>query len=99
MKRTDEVDRILKEFPFYRKNRERQVRVLSQYLFVEPGENQEGTAEELGVDRETVRNIAEAWSQLDPRQKVVLNDFLRDQFVRQHSDLDQDRFLPDQDLP
>lgn len=99
MKRTEEVDEILKKFPFYRKNRERQVRVLSDYKFVEPGENQTGTAEEIGVDRETVKNIEEAWSQLDPEQKVVLNDFLRDQFVRRHPELDEDRFLTDQNLP
>lgn len=95
MERTEEIDRILKRFPFYRRNKDRQVKVLSEYLVKEPGLSQTDTAEELEVDRETVKNIQEAWNQLSQAERIILIDFLRDSYVEQHSELDEETILPD----
>lgn len=95
LKRTDEIDEILKQFPFYRRNRERQVRVLFKFLVESLGLSQVDTAAKLGVSRETVKQIQESWNHLDDEERVLLIQFLRDQYVRSSSQLRNEDFLSD----
>jgi DNA-binding NarL/FixJ family response regulator len=89
LKRTDEIDEILSQFPFYRRNRERQVRVLSRYVVESLGLSQVDTARELGVSRETVKQIRDVWSQLSVEDRLVLIRFLQEQYIKSSSKLDE----------
>lgn len=93
MKRTDEIDEILSQFPFYRRNRERQVRVLSRYVVESLGLSQVDTARELGVSRETVKQIRDVWSQLSVEDRLVLIRFLQEQYIKSSSKLDECEIL------
>jgi DNA-binding NarL/FixJ family response regulator len=93
LKRTDEIDEILSQFPFYRRNRERQVRVLSRYVVESLGLSQVDTARELGVSRETVKQIRDVWSQLSVEDRLVLIRFLQEQYIKSSSKLDECEIL------
>lgn len=95
LKRTDELDDILANFPFYRRNKDRQVRVLSRYLVECLGLSQVDTAEKLGVSRETVKQIRKAWNRLGIEDRVLLLRFLREQYIKSATRLNDDSLLPD----
>jgi hypothetical protein len=85
----DEIQSILKKFPFHGRAKDRQVTVLSSYLMEAPGNNKADTAEKLEVDRNTVRKIEESWSSLTRAEKLKLMDYLRRKYAERHfSDLD-----------
>ena len=81
---TDEIQKILKKFPFYGRNSERQVTVLSRYLIEAPGKNKQDTAEELDVNRNTVNKIEASWDDLPVGEKIELMQFLQQKIVEEH---------------
>lgn len=89
------VHKILKQFPFYRRNKDRQIKVLSDYLVKGLGLTQTETAEELEVNRETVKKIQEAWKHLDSTEQIVLIGFLREKFLQMNSEVSEKDVLPD----
>jgi len=84
MTEEDQIKPILKKFPFYGKNTERQVTVLSSYLMEAPGNNKKDTAEKLDVNRNTVNKIEKSWDSLSPAEKVQLIDYLRREYAEKH---------------
>lgn len=71
------------------------MRVLSRYLVECLGLSQVGAAEKLGVSRETVKQIRKAWNQLGIEDRMLLLRFLREQYIRSASQLNNDSLLPD----
>jgi len=80
----DEIQSILKKFPFHGRDSDRQVAVLSSYLMEAPGNNKTDTAEKLDVNRVTVNKIEKSWDCLSSVEKVKLIDFLRKEYAEKH---------------
>jgi stalled ribosome rescue protein Dom34 len=76
----EEVESLLKKFPFYGRDKSRQEKVLSSYVVIAPGYNKSKTAEKLDVTRQTVQKIEEAWKELSDGQRLALMEYLRDQY-------------------
>jgi hypothetical protein len=80
----DEIESILKKFPFHGRDSDRQITVLSSYLVEAPGNNKSETAEKLDVNRNTVNKIEKSWNSLSSAEKLKLIDFLRREFADRH---------------
>lgn len=80
----DEIEDILKKFPFYGRNSERQITVLSGYLIEALGNNKKDTAEKLDVNRNTVTKIEESWRSIPVGEKVKLINFLQKECAKRH---------------
>ena len=80
----EEVESLLKKFPFYGRDKSRQEKVLSSYLIIAPGNNKSETAEKLDVTRQTVQKIEEAWKDLGVGQRLALMEYLRQEYENHH---------------
>jgi ribosome-binding protein aMBF1 (putative translation factor) len=81
MVKEPEIQKLLKEFPFSNKNRDRQLKVLSHYIIESPGLNKSELAERLDTSRGTVDKIEDAWEDLHQEEKAALADYLRQKYV------------------
>jgi hypothetical protein len=84
----EEVESLLKKFPFYGRDKSRQEKVLSSYLVISPGYNKSKTAKKLDVTRQTVQNIEDAWKELSDGQRLALMEYLREQY-KNHYHIDE----------
>ncbi|WP_276273645.1 winged helix-turn-helix transcriptional regulator [Haloarcula litorea] len=81
MVKEPEIEELLKDFPFSNKNRDRQLKVLSQYIIESPGLNKSELAERLNINRGTVTKIEETWEDLHQEEKAALTDYLRQKYL------------------